>query len=46
MRRSPGPATVHAQPGPDTYQFITTAYTSGEEDNPLEGGNIQIHVFA
>jgi hypothetical protein len=35
-----------SQPGPDTYQFITTAYASGPEDNPLEGGNIQIHVFA
>jgi Bacterial Ig-like domain (group 1) len=32
-------------PGPDTYQFITTAYASGPEENPLQGGNIQIHVF-
>lgn len=32
-------------PGPDTYQIITTAYASGAEDNPLEGGNIQIHFF-
>jgi hypothetical protein len=33
-------------PGPDTYQIITTAYASGPESNPLEGGNIQIHVFS
>jgi hypothetical protein len=33
-------------PGPDTYQFFTTAYASGAEDNPLQGGNVQIHVFA
>jgi hypothetical protein len=32
-------------PGPDTYQIITAAYTSGPEDNPLRGGNIQIHRF-
>jgi hypothetical protein len=32
-------------PGPDTYQFITAAYASGLEENPLQGGNIQIHVF-
>jgi hypothetical protein len=31
--------------GPDTYQIITAAYTSGPEDNPLQGGNIQIHRF-
>jgi hypothetical protein len=35
-----------SQPGLDTYQFITTAYASGAENNPLEGGNIHIHVFA
>jgi hypothetical protein len=39
-RGEPGSA-----PGPDTYQIITAAYTSGPEDNPLQGGNIQIHVF-
>jgi hypothetical protein len=33
-------------PGPDTYQIITAAYGSGLEDNPLQGGNIQIHVFS
>ncbi|HEX2045262.1 MAG TPA: Ig-like domain-containing protein [Gaiellaceae bacterium] len=32
-------------PGPDTYQIITAAYVSGLEDNPLQGGNIQVHVF-
>jgi hypothetical protein len=32
-------------PGPDTYQFITAAYASGVEENPLQGGNIQVHVF-
>ena len=32
-------------PGPDTYQIITAAYASGAEDNPLQGGNIQIRVF-
>ena len=31
--------------GPDTYQIITAAYASGPEDNPLQGGNIQIHRF-
>jgi hypothetical protein len=40
-RGEPGSA-----PGPDTYQIITAAYTSGLEENPLQGGNIQIHVFA
>jgi hypothetical protein len=39
-RGEPGSA-----PGPDTYQIITAAYTSGLEDNPLQGGNIQIHRF-
>jgi hypothetical protein len=39
-RGEPGSA-----PGPDTYQIITAVYTSGPEDNPLQGGNIQIHVF-
>ena len=34
-----------SSPGPDTYQFITAAYASGPEDNPLQGGNIQIHIF-
>ncbi len=29
-------------PGPDTYQVITAAYASGPEENPLQGGNIQI----
>jgi hypothetical protein len=33
-------------PGPDTYQYITATYVSGLENNPLQGGNIQIHVFA
>jgi hypothetical protein len=33
-------------PGPDTYQIITAAYASGLEDTLLQGGNIQIHVFA
>jgi hypothetical protein len=33
-------------PGPDTYQIITAAYASGPEDNPLQGGNIQIHIFS
>jgi hypothetical protein len=32
--------------GPDTYQIITAAYTSGPEENPLQGGNIQIHRFS
>jgi hypothetical protein len=32
--------------GPDTYQIITAAYTSGPEENLLEGGNIQIHRFS
>ena len=27
----------------DTYQLITNAYASGPEDNPLRGGNIQVH---
>jgi hypothetical protein len=40
-RGEPGSA-----PGPDTYQIITAAYASGPEDNPLQGGNIQIHRFA
>jgi hypothetical protein len=40
-RGEPGSA-----PGPDTYQIITVAYTSGPEENPLQGGNIQIHRFA
>jgi hypothetical protein len=31
--------------GPDTYQLITAAYASGPEDNPLQGGNIQIRRF-
>ena len=31
-----------SEPGPDTYQIITGAYASGPEENPLEGGNIQI----
>jgi hypothetical protein len=39
-RGEPGSA-----PGPDTYQIITAAYTSGPEENPLQGGNIQIHRF-
>jgi hypothetical protein len=39
-RGEPGSA-----PGPDTYQIITAAYASGPEDNPLQGGNIQIHRF-
>ncbi|HEV2756989.1 MAG TPA: Ig-like domain-containing protein, partial [Actinomycetota bacterium] len=30
--------------GPDTYQIITTAYVSGPEDNPIVGGNIQVHT--
>jgi hypothetical protein len=30
----------------DTYQIITGAYTSGAEDNPLQGGNVQIHRFS
>jgi hypothetical protein len=30
----------------DTYQIIVGPYTSGVEDNPLQGGNAQIHVFA
>jgi hypothetical protein len=34
-----------SMPGPDTYQIITAAYASGLEDNPLQGGNVQIHVF-
>jgi hypothetical protein len=29
--------------GPDTYQIITAAYASGPEENPLQGGNVQIH---
>jgi hypothetical protein len=29
--------------GPDTYQIITAAYASGPEDNPIVGGNIQVH---
>jgi hypothetical protein len=33
-------------PGPDTYQIITVAYSSGPEENLLQGGNIQIHRFA
>lgn len=33
-------------PGPDTYQIITAAYASGPEDNPLQGGNVQIHRFS
>ena len=32
--------------GLDTYQIITAAYTSGPEENPLQGGNIQIHRFS
>jgi hypothetical protein len=39
-RGEPGSA-----PGPDTYQIITAAYISGPEENPLQGGNIQIHRF-
>jgi hypothetical protein len=39
-RGEPGSA-----PGPDTYQIITAAYASGPEENPLQGGNIQIHRF-
>jgi hypothetical protein len=35
-----------SQPGPDTYQIITVAYASGPEDNPLQGGNVQIHRFS
>ena len=31
--------------GPDTYQIIAGAYASGPEENPLQGGNIQIHRF-
>lgn len=27
----------------DTYQLLTNAYVSGPEDNPLLGGNIQVH---
>jgi hypothetical protein len=30
----------------DTYQIITGAYTSGAENNPLQGGNVQIHRFS
>ncbi|HYZ18310.1 MAG TPA: Ig-like domain-containing protein [Gaiellaceae bacterium] len=33
-------------PGPDTYQIITNLYTSGIEDNPLQGGNVQIQRFS
>lgn len=40
-RGEPGSA-----PGPDTYQIITAAYTSGPEDNLLQGGNIQIRRFS
>jgi Bacterial Ig-like domain (group 1) len=29
--------------GPDTYQILAGPYVSGPEDNPLQGGNIQIH---
>jgi hypothetical protein len=39
-RGEPGSA-----PGPDTYQIITAIYASGLDDNPLQGGNIQIHRF-
>ena len=30
--------------GPDTYQLLATGYVSGPDDNPLQGGNIQIHT--
>jgi hypothetical protein len=39
-RGEPGSA-----PGPDTYQVITAAYASGPEENPLQGGNVQIRRF-
>ncbi len=29
--------------GPDTYQIIFAGYASGPEDNPIQGGNIQVH---
>lgn len=41
-RGEPGSQPV----GPDTYQIISGAYTSGAEENPLQGGNIQIHRFS
>jgi hypothetical protein len=31
--------------GVDTYQLLVGAYTSGAENNPLTGGNVQIHRF-
>lgn len=40
------PGSGGAAAGPDTYQIITAAYASGLEENPLQGGNIQIHRFS
>jgi hypothetical protein len=32
--------------GVDTYHILVGSYTSGAENNPLTGGNVQIHRFS